>query len=380
MSEARELLQKFLTNILAVPQRLEVPQIKASDVKSVAYEALLAFKKEPTRLELVPPVTVVGDLHGQVYDLYRILSTVGLPPGHTYLFLGDLVDRGEFSVATLVLVYVLKILFPSNVFLVRGNHEADDMAKRSGLFQEVMVAFQDSTVYQSILESFDFLPLAASIGPSILCVHGGFGPQLKSLSQIDAIKRPIEDEDKSLVDELMWSDPSEQVELFGESMRGRGCVYGVKAFTQLQNSTGIRTLIRGHECVAEGIRYSFDKHLITVFSASNYCGCNRNKASAVTITEDYQVKDFVFYLDKDIDDGLCAIVETVKEREKFVVVRKYSVPRAMHMMRYRTSTGIITPSGAKANVSGHRPGGYCSGSGVARSLQSLPLMPQLQPM
>ena len=383
MNEAGAIFQDFVKNILAVPQRLEVPHMSSEAVTAVAAQAGAVFRSEPTRLQIKPPVTVVGDLHGQLFDLYRILATQGLPPVTTYLFLGDLVDRGEYSVPTLMLVYAMKVLFPDHVFLVRGNHEDDDMARRSGLFQEVMVLYHDEAVYRSFLSSFDMIPLAASIGPSILCVHGGFNEEIKSLAQIDAVQRPIQECDRQLVDGLTWSDPSEQVETFAPSMRGRGCVYGVKAFTELQNSTGIKTLIRGHECVAEGVRYSFSRQLITVFSASNYCGFNRNKASALTITEDYQIKEYVFYLSQDIDDGLCVEAVCTKEPQKYSIMRRGSHNRRFQIMRYRTASSMPGVQKSRSNgetVTLHASTMFTPKHPTAQSLQSLPLMPPLKPV
>lgn len=81
------------------------------------------LKKEPNLLKLKDPVTVVGDIHGQYYDFVKMLDVGGDPENTKYLFLGDYVDRGSFSVEVVLLVYALKLNYPKTVFLLRGNHE-----------------------------------------------------------------------------------------------------------------------------------------------------------------------------------------------------------------------------------------------------------------
>jgi serine/threonine-protein phosphatase 2B catalytic subunit len=81
------------------------------------------LKKEPNLLKLKDPVTVVGDIHGQYYDFVKMIDVGGDPENTKYLFLGDYVDRGSFSVEVVLLVYSLKLNYPKTIFLLRGNHE-----------------------------------------------------------------------------------------------------------------------------------------------------------------------------------------------------------------------------------------------------------------
>jgi len=79
--------------------------------------------KDPNLLTLFDPVTVVGDIHGQYYDFVKMLDVGGHPSKTKYLFLGDYVDRGSFSCEVVLLLYSLKLNFPSTIFMLRGNHE-----------------------------------------------------------------------------------------------------------------------------------------------------------------------------------------------------------------------------------------------------------------
>ena len=72
---------------------------------------------------VLSPCTIVGDLHGQFFDLLNLLNVGGWPPNTAYVFLGDFVDRGHNSVETLSLLLCLKLKYPGHITLLRGNHE-----------------------------------------------------------------------------------------------------------------------------------------------------------------------------------------------------------------------------------------------------------------
>ena len=81
------------------------------------------FRRERNLLEVKDPVTVVGDIHGQFFDFIKMLDVGGNPENTKYLYLGDFVDRGNFSVEVVTLLYAIKINYPDTTFMIRGNHE-----------------------------------------------------------------------------------------------------------------------------------------------------------------------------------------------------------------------------------------------------------------
>lgn len=120
------------------------------------------LKNEPNVLSIDQPVTIVGDIHGQFYDLLTILSLGGHPNQSSYLFMGDFVDRGLFSFECICYLYAMKILFPRKVFLLRGNHESRHLTKFFTFRDECLLKTSEE-IYEKFMNSFDNLPIAAVV-------------------------------------------------------------------------------------------------------------------------------------------------------------------------------------------------------------------------
>ena len=174
------------------------PQFSEEDLIKLFRAAQDIFKIEPLCLDLTGPIHVVGDLHGHILDLFRVLKTYGLPKYHKMLFLGDIVDRGEFSTETITLVLALKVAFPDNVHIIRGNHEFSELNETCGFIEELRKIYNMKAydIYEKLLSVFKYLPVLAIINKKILCVHGGLGPHWFSLNQVRKIKKPIESFEK----------------------------------------------------------------------------------------------------------------------------------------------------------------------------------------
>ena len=176
-------------------------------------------------------LTVCGDIHGQFYDLLNILENVStLPsPKHLYLFNGDFVDRGSFSLEVVLTLFGYKWLYPDAFFLARGNHETDNMNKVYGFEGEVKSKFSES-MFKVFSETFAVLPLAHLVQNKILCVHGGLFSRddvtLDEIKKIDRFSRSAaQPGTDGLMVELLWSDPQEAMGR-GTSKRGVGVQFG----------------------------------------------------------------------------------------------------------------------------------------------------------
>ncbi|CAG9321263.1 unnamed protein product [Blepharisma stoltei] len=263
-----------------------------ADVLKIVELAINILKDEPNLLALQDPVTIVGDIHGQYFDLLKMFSIGGNPETTKYLFLGDYVDRGSFSLEVIIYLFSLKINFPNTLFLIRGNHECRQMTSFFNFRQECLYKY-DAEVYDWIMDSMDCLPLACIVNKKFLNVHGGLSPELRSIDDITRINRFIETPRHGAFCDLLWSDPIDHPE--GRLIEGfrnndvRGCSYffGQEVTNKFLKDNEMISLIRAHEVQLDGYKMhrwngtSEFPSVITIFSAPNYCDLYGNKAAII---------------------------------------------------------------------------------------------------
>ena len=274
-----------------------IPERVVAQICSLAEELLV----EESNIQLIPtPVTVCGDIHGQLHDLFTLFETGGACPDERYLFLGDFVDRGFFSVETFLLLLSLKVRYPDRVYLIRGNHESRQISASYGFYDECLRKYGNASVWRMCCEVFDHLSLGALIGGpgGVFCVHGGLSPEIRTMDEIRKIDRKQEVPHEGPMCDLLWSDPEDGYAFdsvdWSLSSRGAGFIFGeapVKEFHQRNNTT---LIARAHQLVVQGYHEMFDGQLVTVWSAPNYCYRCGNDAAVLTIDDDMNRECKVF--------------------------------------------------------------------------------------
>ncbi|KAF7376570.1 Serine/threonine-protein phosphatase [Mycena sanguinolenta] len=233
------------------------------------------------------PITVVGDIHGQFYDLVEIFRIGGFAPSTNYLFLGDYVDRGLFSVETMSLLMCLKLRYPNRVQLLRGNHESRAVTQNYGFYTECMRKYGSSHVWTYFTDTFDLLSLSCVIDDRIFCVHGGLSPSIHSIDQIKVIDRFREVPHEGPMADLVWQDPRRtpdpEKEDFAISPRGAGYTFGSGVVHKFLEINHMSHILRAHQLCMEGYASLFDGLLSTVWSAPNYCYRCGNSASILEV-------------------------------------------------------------------------------------------------
>ncbi|KAJ3038087.1 putative serine/threonine protein phosphatase [Rhizophlyctis rosea] len=240
-----------------------------------------------------PPCTLVGDVHGQFYDVLEIFRIGGYCPDTNYVFLGDYVDRGYYSVETITLLACLKLRWPERVTLVRGNHESRAVTQTYGFYTECIRKYGNANVWQYFTDLFDYLVLSVVIQDSIFCVHGGLSPSLHTVDQIRVIDRFREIPHEGPMADLVWSDPvsaptfnsvgGEDKGDFAISPRGAGYIFGKEVTKKFLEVNGLGHICRAHQLCMEGYQILYDDMLSTVWSAPNYCYRAGNMASVLEI-------------------------------------------------------------------------------------------------
>ena len=246
-----------LDGLISRLQRGLLPSIpELSFLCALSRQLLLAL---PNVVPLSTPLSICGDLHGQFFDFLDILHLSGPPPHTSYLFLGDYVDRGAFSLSTLLLLLALHARHPTRVALLRGNHESRGISRQYGFYSECMQKYGDASPWSLLCSVFDCLPLAATIDGAFLCVHGGLAPSWGSVDDVAALDRVRELPMEGAMCDLMWSDPDTEQAGWVRNSRGAGWCFGQEVTERFLRVNGLLCLIRAHQLCHEGYSVLWDK-------------------------------------------------------------------------------------------------------------------------
>ena len=263
----------------------ESDSLSIDEIRFLCKKSMEIFMEEPVFLELTAPIIICGDTHGQFRDLLRLFDFGGSPSKKRYLFLGDYVDRGKNSIETISLLLAYKIKYPKNIYLLRGNHEAEVINRTYGFFDECKRRY-NIRLWKSFSDCFNWLPISALVNERILCMHGGISPELTDIDCLKKIVRPTEVPDKGLLCDLLWSDPESGVEDWAKNQRGVSYLFNEEIVKKTIENLDIDLICRAHQVVENGYEFFAQRRLVTVFSAPNYCGQFDNAGGFMLVNKD----------------------------------------------------------------------------------------------
>jgi serine/threonine-protein phosphatase 2B catalytic subunit len=235
---------------------LSLGRISREAVKELLNRAQELFRKEKNVVDVKGPVNVIGDIHGQYYDMLHVLKRAGTPGVEkSYVFLGDYVDRGTFSCEVCLYLFSLKINHPARITMIRGNHETRAMAIYHNFEKEVKSKYGEE-IFDLWQVVFDTLPLAAIVETPEMgrwfCCHGGLSPSFKTIDDINEMDRFQEPPDDGGLCDIIWSDPIANDQAPNQNFtrnRERSCswVYGYNPIIDFLEDNQLSTIVRAHQ-------------------------------------------------------------------------------------------------------------------------------------
>ncbi|MEN2497153.1 MAG: hypothetical protein MHMPM18_001575 [Marteilia pararefringens] len=258
------------------------------------------FKNMPNITRLDGPngdqrrITICGDIHGQFYDFLNIFAINGMPsPNNIFIFNGDFVDRGEFSVEVILVMLLINQMNPNCLFLNRGNHENHSMNCLYGFEAEVKNKFKSyvgDDMYIAFKALFEALPICTIVGEKIFIVHGGVpGNGDVSLEEIENINRFEQIPDEGIFCDLLWADPHPSTGTLPSS-RGISHRFGSDITERFLSKNNLSCVVRSHEMQDEGYSKMHHDKCVTIFSAPNYCNTMNNKAAFIGVQDNLSLE------------------------------------------------------------------------------------------
>lgn len=264
-----------------------------SDVKRLCDMAVEVLQFEENVQPVRVPVTICGDVHGQFHDLIELFKIGGPCPDTNYLFMGDYVDRGYYSVETVLYLICMKVRYPSRITVLRGNHESRQITQVYGFYDECLRKYGLAQVWKLFTDLFDYLPITALVDNKVFCLHGGLLPMIETIDQVRELNRVQEVPHEGPMCDLLWLDPDDRGG-WGISPRGAGFTFGQDISEQFNHTNDLSLIARAHQLVMDGYQWLHQESVVTIFLAPNYCYRCGNQAAIMEVDEHHH-RQFLQY-------------------------------------------------------------------------------------
>lgn len=273
------------------------------------------LKNETKCKKVSSPCFIIGDIHGNIEDLLSLEKCIWrrIPCiGSNYLFLGDYVDRGHWSLECALYLIAFKVLSHQNVTLLRGNHEVRALqchyTYKRECFQKYGKEWGEK-IWDITNTLFDHLPVCAVVDDRVFCAHGGIPRSTSSIEEITKLEKNISDplKESSIVWEILWSDPchiqhfndlaevssnsTEDIDqgFIKNNKRGTAFLFNEIAVKNFFDKNNLSHIIRAHEVPPLGYTFHFGNRCATIFSCSHYCGNNNDCACVLADSQTLRV-------------------------------------------------------------------------------------------
>ena len=291
--------ENIMNDIIANPYKIS--ELEFHKISQILNKAEDILKEETLVMELNAEnfgseTFVIGDIHGNLESLLKIIKIIEQANPRYVIFLGDIVDRGPYQLECLILILALKIKQPNKYIFLKGNHESLEINQYYGFYQDFIFKYKDQSKFKDVLALYKVLPICALVNRTVLCIHGGIPEDYEVLNKLKGVKtQDLDLLSKSLaksLKQIMWNDPKSNSTGFSDSFRGIDIKnFGEDVFKDFMEKTKLSSLIRSHELYPEGYRWFFNKRLLSIFSSANYRG--KNPASYAIIRNNLVIPKLV---------------------------------------------------------------------------------------
>ncbi|EFO63169.1 Serine/threonine protein phosphatase 5 [Giardia lamblia P15] len=287
-------------------------------------------------------LVVVGDTHGTFEVIEKILTTEGFPTDNeiVYLFNGDYVDRGSFSIEIFIVLLAIKIAKPDAVHLLRGNHETESVNSNYSLPAEIEKKYgkalgeEECKILLTMMnKAFQALPLCAVINDRYLVVHGGISAwpdfTLQDIAKLNRFREPDQADFTNYtyfdpLSDILWADPgTEDPEFSFNYLRGTSIIFGAVAAQRFLRTSELKYIIRSHSCVDEGWQVEYPG-VFTLFSVPNYA--EKNLGAYAVFYGLYDKTEELSSLDKEVlkEDATPKAKYNLSPSEPLVFIKKFT--------------------------------------------------------
>ena len=264
------------------------------------------ISKEDNIQEVSCPVTVCGSIHGQFFNLLELFRLGGRLPYTNYIFLGNYINRGYYSIETLSLLLCLKIRYPKRIHLIRGNQESEQLTQCYGFYDECIRKYGSPEVWKYFIDLFNNLPLSVLIEDKILCLHSGLSPLINTLDDIRTLDRTQDiDLNEGAISHLLWNKPDDCIG-FVPFPKGAGFVFGENVSKEFCRINCLDIIIRSSSCIPTGYEFLHNNTICSITSCPNFCYRYGNEGAIMEIDEDM---NYYFYKFDQVPRGKVELME-----------------------------------------------------------------------
>lgn len=276
-----------------IEQLYERKLLKEEELNFVIEKSKDIFLKDTNLIEIPCPITICGDIQGQFFDLIQLFKLGGKVPNTNYLFLGNYVSYGYYSIETISLLLCLKIRYPNRIYLLRGKNESREHSQIYGFYEECSRKYENIKIWNNFIELFKFLPLTALVEGKIFCLNGGLSLSIKTLVEIILIDRFQDIPCEGPLFDLIWNSP-----YIGEGFyKPKGIGYYLfgedisKKFCRVNN---LDMICKGGDCVLNGYSWLHNNKVCVIFSAPNYRYRINNDGAIMEVDENMNLNFYKF--------------------------------------------------------------------------------------